>query len=137
MKMTRNKTLVVASLAAALFSSSLPAEERPLQVDSQGFCSSLPSVDRVELSQHILKLHNNLQHQQAELTRAEIEKRFDSTDAVITIILPGGLLYAAYRKADHLKTKARLEQVSSDLNRLSVDLVAFNPIGSIQVAQAH
>jgi hypothetical protein len=49
----------------------------------------------------------------------------DGGDALITAIMPGGLLYASYKKARYENAKSELERVSEDIDEYSDDILAL------------
>jgi len=55
---------------------------------------------------------------------------------LITIILPGGLLYAAVRKGNLEQAKVELAEMTADRDELSRDLLAMQAVaGEFTVAQ--
>ena len=53
------------------------------------------------------------------------DNELDGADAVITVIMPGGLLYAGYKKARYEQAKNALASVSTDIEELSTDLLSL------------
>ena len=53
------------------------------------------------------------------------DKKLDSGDAVITVIMPGGLLYAGYKKARYEQAKEELARVIAEIEEFSDDLLAM------------
>jgi hypothetical protein len=96
---------------------------------SEGLTTNLPALSRAELKARLAELRARLGQRKAELSVAEEEARFDAKDAVITLVMPGGLLYAAFRQQQHHQTASQFEQVSDQLDELRSDLVAFRVIG--------
>lgn len=104
----------------------LAGETRMVLADSQGFCASLPQVDRENLAQRMQQSQGWLAQQQSRLS-ARVEKlRFGKLDTLITLVMPGGLLYAAIKKGSHRQEQQRLEQVTQDLSQLNADLLALS-----------
>jgi hypothetical protein len=79
----------------------------------------------VELKARLAELQARLGQRKAELSVDEEAARFDAKDAVITLVMPGGLLYAAFRQQQHYQSASQFEQVSDQLDELRSDLVAF------------
>jgi len=98
--------------------------------NAEGFVSNFPSLSRSELIRQLRELRTGLQSRKANLSAAEEEGRFDAKDAVITLVLPGGLLYAAYRQQRHHRIAAQEQEVSRQLEELKADLVAFRDIST-------
>jgi hypothetical protein len=100
---------------------------------SGGISVNLPTLPRSELKARLAALQARLRHQKAELTLNEEEARFDAKDAVITLVMPGGLVYAAFRQQQHHQAVGQFEQVSARLEDLRSDLVAFRVIADDSV----
>lgn len=96
---------------------------------SEGLTTNLPTLPRAELKAQLAELQAELGERKAELSVEEEESRFDAKDAVITLVMPGGLLYAAFRQQQHHQTASQFEQVSDQLDELRSDLIAFRVIG--------
>ena len=96
----------------------------------QGLISNFPSAPRRELIGQMSQLRAVLQNRKAGLAVEEEEGRFDAKDAVITLVMPGGLLYAAYRQQRHHRIAAQERRVSGQLEELKTDLVAFRGISA-------
>ena len=126
------------SFAQFAHSAELDAERIGLVVESQwfqtespgGLISNFPTLPRTELVRQMGELRAELQNRKASLAVEEEQGRFDAKDAVITLVMPGGLLYAAYRQQRHHRIAAHEQQVSSELEELQADLVAFRAIAA-------
>ncbi|WP_126456861.1 hypothetical protein [Sulfuriflexus mobilis] len=95
-----------------------------------------PSINMDVLVDEIAKLKIALKHDEKLLSRQEEQKRTKGSDAVLAFLLPGGLLYAAYKKNAHAEAVQAHELVSSRLKEISMDLVAFTAInGPVVVAR--
>jgi len=106
--------------------------------DAQGLVTNFPAWSRAELARKLVALRGNLRERAAELDSAEEESRFDVKDAVITAVLPGGLLYAAFRAQQHHQIQDRQQRVAEQVQDLKKDLVAFGVIpGASLIAAAH
>jgi hypothetical protein len=67
-------------------------------------------------------------------TRVE-DSRSGAKDALIAAIMPGGLLYAAFRKHSAGQARKELETVSNELEELNHDLLALQvTTGEVLVA---
>lgn len=85
----------------------------------------LPDVDRAALADDIDTLRSRLIARKQELVREVAERKPDGRDALVTAIMPGGLLYAGYKQARYEQAKRELETVSADIRELSADLLAL------------
>jgi len=87
-----------------------------------GLIVQLPTTTPAELVRQIQALRIKLLARQLELDKILAESEFDSTDALITLIVPGGMVYAAIREVMHKQASSQLENVTSELGYLSKDL---------------
>jgi pyruvate/oxaloacetate carboxyltransferase len=93
-----------------------------------GLTTNLPAPSKAQLKARLAELLARLRQRKAELSIDEEEARFGAKDAVITLVMPGGLLYAAFRQQQHHQTASQFEQVSAQLDELRSDLVAFRVV---------
>lgn len=99
--------------------------DRFLIQDSEGFTQSLANVSKITITQHLQELQQDLKNElgtlQAELKR----KSFKAIDTLITIVVPGGLLYAKLRHDSYKRSEHRMNRVSDELAQISDELVTF------------
>ena len=132
-------TLPVAALAeaptaAAAADSQLPSSA-PAANDA-GFYVALPAVDTDQLIERIRTHRASLTQREHEVNRYLEDHQLDAKDVLITIIMPGGLLYAAVRKGNLQQAQAELEQINAAMDELSRDLLAMQAVaGELTVAE--
>ena len=73
----------------------------------------------------LMVLRSQLIQRKQALIQNVADKQLDGKDAVITAIMPGGLLYAGYKKVRYEQAKNELDRVSTDIEEYSGDLVAM------------
>jgi len=95
--------------------------------DLNQFTIQLPDVDREALIEQLRTLRSQLIQRKQALVQSVADKKLDSKDAVITAIMPGGLLYAGYKKVRYEQAKNELARVSTDIEEYSDDLLAMQP----------
>ena len=101
-----------------------------------GFTVNAPGIDNDALVDEIAALKIALMHDEQLLSHKVEQKRFKSKNTVLAALLPGGLIYAAYKKNAHAQAVRDYEQVSSQLKEITTDLAALTTIdGPILVAQ--
>ena len=71
-------------------------------------------------------MHQDLLNQQMGLLSQLSKMGFSLADAVITLVVPGGLIYAINRQHNFIQAKARLNSLSTDLQQLQNDMLAMN-----------
>ena len=122
-------------LAFTMTSASVLATDRFVQQDSEGFCTSLPQVENITLTHHIREWRTNLLEQQQRLAERVEQLKFSALDAVITLVMPGGLLYAAVKRGNHLEKRQDLSLLTQDIEQLSGDLLTLEAISAnLQIA---
>jgi hypothetical protein len=101
-----------------------------------GFYIDLPALNDTQLMGLIKTCRASLTHREAQITRYLDENRLDAKDALITAILPGGLLYALVRKGNLTHMRTELAEITQEIHELSDDLLAMQvETGELTVAQ--
>lgn len=113
------------SYANSVFISKDKITDKRQQNQHSGFIINLPYVTTSEVLQQINRVQSALNQRKIALSKTEKEHCFTAKDSAISIILPGGLLYAAIIKLRHLKIKNQLNSVTKQINELDKDLMAF------------
>lgn len=118
------KSLALMMTLGLLFTASnVIADDQYILEDCDGYVTSLPNVNRETLSHSIDDHRSELRNRQSSLQVKVSNQAFSKLDAAITIVMPGGLLYAAYKTQRHLALKTSLNQVNQDIDQLSADLL--------------
>jgi hypothetical protein len=95
-----------------------------------GLIANIPSHEHAEMLNQVRAFRSELAtHKQQAAVEVE-ESRFSTKDTLLTIILPGGLLYAANRKQQHGKAQQKLSQVSQQLHEVETDLRLLQNLSS-------
>ena len=94
-------------------------------INQGGFIYDIQKVDPALLAEDVEKLRSDLIRHQYELVKLVAQNELDAGDVIITVIIPGGLLYAGYRKHKLEQAKDTLLMVSDDISELSNDLTAL------------
>lgn len=105
------------SLVAPKYQSSLVNMTGP-----KGFVTQFMTVDRGTLVEQLVELRSSQIERKQELAGELDEKKFDTTDVILTLVLPGGLIYAGYKKAAYASTRNSLTKVSKNIAENSSDL---------------
>lgn len=94
-------------------------------IDQKGFVVQLPAIDSGTLLEQLRVLRSALIAHKQVLAGKLDEKRFDSGDALLAVVMPGGLLYAGYKKAAHARALNNLEEISKNIATYSDDLAVL------------
>ncbi len=97
--------------------------------DAAGFTISLQQVEQPLLLLELQQLQQELWDQQINMLTQLADMSFSAIDTIITIVLPGGLLYAFNKKLNHQQAQADLSELNGALLQLQAD------INHIQIAQ--
>ena len=89
------------------------------------FIIQLPDIDREALIEQVGALRSQLIQRKQVLVQSVADKKLNGNDAFITVIMPGGLLYAGYKKIRYEQAKNELARVSADIEEFSGDLLAM------------
>jgi hypothetical protein len=92
------------------------------------FIMQLPDVDREMLVEQVEKLRGQLIQRKQILEQIVADNKLDSSDAIITVFIPGGLLYAGYKMVRYDQAKNELANISADIEEFSSDLLAMQPM---------
>ena len=101
------------------------SKDRPSLVNivgPEGFITQLQTVDSGTLADQLQELRSSLISRKQELARELDEKQLDSGDAVLTLLMPGGLIYAGYKKAVYERARNDLAKVNENIAEYSRDL---------------
>ena len=104
-----------------------------------GLIAKLPATAPLELLKQVRTLRSELLVRQTELNEKVVENKENTTrDVLITVVMPGGLAYGAYRTLQYQEAQEELENITSDLAQLSKDLLMLESVGgSNRVSMLH
>ncbi len=87
-----------------------------------GLVSLLPTITPHELLRQVQTLRSTKIARLFELKKTLEANQFGVTDALITVIMPGGLAYAAYRNMEHKQVESQFMNITTEVNQLNRDL---------------
>ena len=127
MTRTSNRLFIsIAIFCTAFMLQTAHAEQTPVPVVTPGqFIIQLPDIDREALVEQVGALRSQLIQRKQALVQSVGDKKLNGNDAFITVIMPGGLLYAGYKKIRYEQAKNELARVSADIEEFSGDLLAI------------
>jgi hypothetical protein len=127
--------LMAASLALPGWASAAEIKWLPEQ-GKDSYSVMVPRIDIDELVDEMVALKGTLKHDEQVLARKVEEKRMSGNDKVIAFLMPGGMLYAAYKKSAHAAAVKERERVAERLKETTTDIVTLTAMNShIMVAQ--
>lgn len=97
---------------------------------SDGFILCLPAVNLTNLMGKTQKLKDTLEARRDTLDEKAGNGKLSGNDLLITAIMPGGLLYAAYRQGSMTQAKSDLEEVENTLEEVNGNLAALQTLAS-------
>lgn len=92
---------------------------------ADGLMVQIPAPATDKLVDQVRQLRSSLLDRQVALSETVEETRFDVADTLLSVILPGGLIYASYRKLSNDRAQARLANVTRELSDLSKGLLVL------------
>ncbi len=90
-----------------------------------GFAIDLPAVSHNKLIELVRTYQVFLVQRQQEVARYLDENRLGAKDTLITVIMPGGLLYALVKEGKLDQARDELAEINKDMDELSHDLLAI------------
>ena len=129
----RNLILLYAVLFSLFINKQTLAEEVVSSgslINQGGFVFDIQKVDPALLAEDVEKLREAYIQRQHELEHLVENKELNVGDAILTIIIPGGLFYASYRKQELEQAKSDLLAVTTEIMELSNDLLALQGQGT-------
>jgi pyruvate/oxaloacetate carboxyltransferase len=126
---SNNLFMTIAIICSVFMLKTAHAEQAPGTASSPDhFIIQLPVVDREMLVEQVEKLRSQLIQRKQVLEQIVADNKLDSSDAIITVFMPGGLLYAGYKKVRFEQAKNELDNISADIEEFSSDLLAMQPM---------
>ena len=95
-------------------------------ITQSDFIYDIQKIDPVLLAEDVEKLRGAFIRHQHKLIQQVENKQLKASDAIITILIPGGLFYAGYRKQELEQAKDALLAVTAEIEELSNDLIALH-----------
>ncbi len=132
------RIIYFATLFLVLSVNSVTAEEQAplnhyISIDQGGgLMVILPVSGEQAFLNRLAVYHSDLKKQRAGYADQVENTKFDVKDALITVIMPGGLLYAAAKQQQHNQAKADLLYISNQLSELKSDMHQLALKSSIQ-----
>lgn len=99
--------------------------DRFLIQDREGFVTTLPNVSDITITQHLLEVQQDLKIELGQLQQEVKRKSFKALDTLISVFMPGGLLYAKVRFDSYKKSEQNMQRVNEELDQISGELIAF------------
>ncbi len=129
-------SLPVAALAETPATTDTQGPSFAPAANAAGFYVVLPAVDTEQLIDRISAHRASLTQREQQIRDYLEDHQLGAEDVLITVIMPGGLLYAAVRKANLQQAQAELDQINAAMDELSRDLVAMQALaGDLTVAR--
>ena len=129
--MTHSKSgIFTLLLLALLYTPIASANEQPLYelemvTADDGITVGLPVIDRQQLNQALADARVLLTAENHRLEQYIEDNRPSTNGTVIALIMPGGLMYLAYRQGIVASAKSNLIEVQGELVEIKTDVVAL------------
>jgi hypothetical protein len=96
--------------------------------DQQGFVVEIPAIDPQLLTEQLKDLRAALLLRRAELVTVIEDLEMGDVETILSVLLPGGLIYAGYRKHEYEAARHDLAEVDAEINELASDLSNFESV---------
>ena len=90
--------------------------------DKAGLTVVTPSISIDGLINDVVMLKTALKHDEEILSQRVEQGRITKGESLMSLLLPGGMLYAAYKKSNHVRAVSAHKQVLAQFNDLTEDL---------------
>jgi len=109
--------------------------DRFMLQDSDGFVITLPNATDSTVTLHLMALQQDLETQLSQLKEDVQRKSFKAIDTLVTVVMPGGLIYAKLRMDSYKHSERAMIRVNEELTQITGELVAFRADnGEIMIA---
>ena len=137
MTKTPNRLFIpIAIFCTASMLQTAHAEQAPVLLNTPDqLVIHLPEINHETLAEQVRILRSQLIEHKQKLVQIVADKKLDGGDAIITAIMPGGLLYAGYKTAGYEHAKSKLARVNAAIEEFSNDLLALSRSMTVAVAQ--
>jgi hypothetical protein len=116
---------ILADTVAGPAATDAQSDSQTYTANDGGFYTALPAVNSNQLITLLRNYQTALVQRGKEITRYLDENQLDVTDALITVIMPGGLVYAAVRKANIEEARDELTEITESMDELARDLLVM------------
>ncbi|MES9844731.1 MAG: hypothetical protein ABW131_08795 [Candidatus Sedimenticola sp. 6PFRAG5] len=99
---------------------------------ADGFVTNVPVTGTNDLLGKVQHLKSELQEHKMQAAIQVETSKFSGQDALITVLMPGGIIYAANKKQRHQDAQAQLADVTQQLDNLESDLTMLKSATSKQ-----
>jgi hypothetical protein len=107
------------------------------ETDAQGLTVNMPRIDNDVLATRLAELQARLKQDKVSLSKQVEQTRMKGKDTVLAAVLPGGLIYAAYKKTVHSRAVKQYKLVETQLAVIDQDIASFKADnGPIVIAHA-
>jgi hypothetical protein len=96
------------------------------QQADDGLSVMLPNINIDKLIDDLALLKTELVKDERELAKQVEQKRIKTSDNVLSILMPGGLLYAAYKRHSYSQIVEQQNRLIDQVTEISSDLIDFS-----------
>ena len=116
-------TLAGLSVQAGDFNNSVSYEAGWLYINQGGgLIANIPAHETYEVLSQVQNVRSELKSQKNKFVEEVENTRLKTSDTIIALVMPGGLLYAAHKKQRHHQAIKELKTVTSQLEELEEGL---------------
>ena len=99
-----------------------------IHIASDGLAIQQPSISQTEILNTLTQAHRLLTAQ-GVMAKAIVEEHNSGKNMVVAAIMPGGLIYLAYKQGKFENAKTELTQIENELIHLDTDAVTlYKPV---------
>jgi len=128
--------LMAISLGVPGLASSAEIIWTPVQ-DAAGYTTMKPGINMDALIDEVVSLKSTLRQDEKQMSRKVAKSRVTNNDTLLSIFLPGGFLYAAYRESVHNEAVREHKLIATQVKEISEDIIALTRIDGPIVLAKH
>ena len=99
-----------------------------IHIGSDGLAILQPSISQTEILDTLIQAHRLLTAQ-GVMAKAIVEEHDSGKNMIVAAIMPGGLIYLAYKQGKFENAKTELTQIETELEGLDTDAVTlYKPV---------
>jgi len=137
-KIIRNTRVIMMAISLGVpgLASSAEIVWNPVQ-DAAGYTTMKPGINMDALIDEVVLLKSTLRQDEKQLSRKVEKRRVTDNETLLSIFLPGGFLYAAYKENAHNQAVREHKLIATQVKEISEDIIALTRIDGPIVLAKH
>jgi len=121
-------------VSTTVLSADLHATYPAMSSEASAFIPDLPFTTPLGVVSRLHEVRADLLDRREVLVQVAAERSVGPADVFVAVVMPGGLVYAAYRMGQESQAKSRLGQMEEALSSLNGELEQFAAVTGVRDA---